>query len=92
MVHHDLKILCRCEINQFFRLRRGACKWLLDENVLAVLKGGFGKFEVRPNRGHDCDCIDFIRCNDFGWISRHRDCGMCFLCPRSCGSELVGNC
>src|ERR1019366_3094423 len=61
VVHHDLQIFPDCKVDQFFRLRRGTCERLLDENVLAILQGGFGKFEVRPDGGYYRDCVNFSR-------------------------------
>jgi hypothetical protein len=61
VVHHNLQVFDGCKVDQFFRLRRGACERLLDENVLAVFQGGFGKFEVGPDRGYYRDRINFGR-------------------------------
>ena len=46
VVHHDPEILPLGQLDQLLRLVGGRGEGLLDEDVLPVLQGGFGEFEV----------------------------------------------
>ena len=58
VVDHDLEVLAIGQLDELFRLLRGRREGLFDEDVLAVLQGGFRELEVRPDRSDDGDRID----------------------------------
>ena len=64
MVHHDLQALALSQLNQLLGLLRSRRKRLFDENMLAVLQGGFCQFEVGPDRSDDGNRIDLGRSQD----------------------------
>src|SRR5436309_10393718 len=59
VIHHDEEIFTLRKLDQFLRLYSGRSKWLFHKNVLSALEGLLGQREVRRNRRHDGDGIDF---------------------------------
>jgi hypothetical protein len=61
-----LQVFLCCKVDQLFRLCRIAGKGLLDEDMLSILQGGFGKFMMRPHRSYDSDGINPLCTNSVG--------------------------
>jgi hypothetical protein len=45
----------------------------LDEDMLSILQGGFGKFIMRPHRSFDSDGIDFRRGHELSTLRDNFD-------------------
>src|SRR5215467_2119843 len=73
VVHHDPEIVSDAQLNKLLRLLRGSSERLLDEDMLAVLEGGFGQFKVRPDRSHHGDGVDLWRREQLGRLRGHGD-------------------
>ena len=65
MVDHDLEVLLRRQIDQFFALRGSAGEGLLNKHVLAVFEGSLGEFVMRPHRRYNGNRIDLRRRDHF---------------------------
>ena len=72
VIHHDEEIFTLRKLDQFLRLCSGRSKWLFHKNVLSALEGLLGQREVRRNRRHDGDGIDFGIREYVGRIGSHQ--------------------
>ncbi len=65
VVHHNLEVPARRELDQGLRLRGRGRKRLFHEYVFSILQGSLCNVVMRPNRGHNCDRIDIRRVQHF---------------------------
>ena len=91
MIHHNLQILLLGKVDELFRLRHAARKWLFNEHVLAIEQGILRHVEVGPDRGNDRDCIHIRRSHKFVVSGINRYPGIGGLNPLPGRRTLVAN-